>query len=306
MRSRLPKMSQLMAFHAVVKYGSINAAAKALNLAQPSLSRSIKELEELLNTQLVIRGSLGIALTPSGQSFATNTTMILEAMTRAIDQTYLLSGKTDTLVRFGASTISDRSVVQPALSSLMKEFPQCRIHVDDNPLERHIENLKNGFLDFAIGNAGCDVSLSDFIVEPLFDCRFYFVCAKGHPLEKTTHLSDLAEANWWITGQHRIMERENLEFKSFNLRKSLSTRSFILGSEMVINSGYIGLLSTVQIKKLGDKVSIIPINHFESIGHFVLVRPRNRPLTSVAERLITHMHQEANNYDWTLTNSSFL
>ena len=190
MKSRLPKMAQLEALNAIVKYGSINAAARALNIAQPSLSRSIKELEELLNTQLIIRGSMGISLTPAGESFATNSAMILESMTRAIDQTYLMSGKTDTLVRFGGSPISVRSVVRPALECLMDEFPNCRIHVDDNPIERHIKQLRNGFLDFAIGNGGSEVSLSEFIVEPLFECPFYITCVKGHPLENATHLSD--------------------------------------------------------------------------------------------------------------------
>jgi LysR family tdc operon transcriptional activator len=300
MKSRLPKMTQLVALNAIVKYGSINAAAKALNIAQPSLSRSIKELEELLNTQLVIRGSLGVTLTPAGESFATNSAMILEAMTRAIDQTYLMSGKTDTLVRFGGSPISARSVVRPALDYLMREFPNCRVHVDDNPIERHIEQLKNGFLDFAIGNGGSDVSFSDFIVEPLFDCPFYIACAKGHPLENATHLSELANANWWITGEHRVMERENFEFKAFNLRKSLSTRAFLLGSEMVLNNGYLALLSSVQIKNLIDHVSVIPIKNFECIGHYVLIRRKNTPLTSAAERLITHLHQVADSYEWSM------
>lgn len=300
MKSRLPKMTQLIALNAIVKYGSINAAAKALNIAQPSLSRSIKELEELLNTQLVIRGPLGITLTSAGESFATNSAMILEAMTRAIDQAYLMSGKTETLVRFGVSPISSRSVVRPALGYLMQEFPNCRVHIDDNPIERHIEQLKNGFLDFAIGNGGSNVSFADFIVEPLFDCPFYIACAKGHPLEKATHLSELVDANWWITGEHRVMERENLEFKTFNLRKSLSTRAFLLGSEMVLQNGYIALLSSVQIKKLINQVSIIPINNFECIGHYVLIRPKNTPLTSAAERLISHIHRMADSYDWAL------
>ena len=300
MKYRLPKMAQLIAFQAILKYGSINAAAKALNVAQPSLSRSIKELEGLLNTQLIVRGSLGVTLTPAGESFATNATMILEATSRAVDQAYLMSGKSDTLVRFGVSPISARSVVRPALRYLMQDYPNCRVHVDDNPIERHIEQLKNGFLDFAIGNGGSNVSLSDFIVEPLFDCPFYVTCAKGHPLENATHLSELSEANWWITGQHRVTERKNFEFKTFNLRKSLSTRAFLLGSEMVLKNQYLALLSTVQIKNLGDQISIIPIRNFESIGHYVLIRRKNTPLTSAAERLITYIHQAADNYRWLL------
>lgn len=300
MRTHLPKISQLIAFQAVVKYGSINAAAKVLNLAQPSVSRSIKELEDCVNTQLIVRGTLGIKLTPAGESFATHTSMLLETMTRAIDQTYLLSGKTDTLIRFGASIISARSIVRPSLGYLMREFPNCRVHFESGSLDRHIEQLKNGFLDFAIGNGNIMSSLSEFLVEPLFSCPFYIVCAKGNPLEKARHLEDLIDANWWITGHHCVEERQNLEFKTFNLRKSLSTKDFVLGFEMILNHGYIALLSSVQINSFRSSLSVIPIQNFESVGNFVLVRPRNRPLTTACDRFITHLKREAMNYKWNI------
>ncbi len=297
---RLPKMSQLVAFHAVVKHGSINAAAKSLNMAQPSLSRSIKELEELLNVQLIVRGSAGVTLTPSGVSFATNTSMILETTTRAIDESYMLSGKTDMLLRFGLSTITARSIAQPALTAFMREFPNCRFHVDDNPIERHMEQLKNGFLDFATGNASGDVSFAGVSVDPLFECPFYICCAKGHPLENARHLSELTNADWWITGEHRIMERENLEFKMFNLRRSMSTRAFIVGAELLLKNQFLALLSTVQIKSLGASVSVIPIENFNCIGRFSIFRAKNRPLTRAAERMIALMHIVADHYDFSL------
>ena len=51
---------------AVVREGTISAAAKALHVSQPSLSRQMKELEEELGAELFVRGNRRITLTEEG------------------------------------------------------------------------------------------------------------------------------------------------------------------------------------------------------------------------------------------------
>ena len=297
---RLPKISQLASLQAVVQYGSFNAAASALGMSQSALTRSIQELESVVGAQLVIRGKRGSTLTAAGVTFASHASLLLEGLTRAMNDAAQNGSGADQIVRFGVSPISAHSVTSPALGFMMKEFPQCRFHVDDNPIERNIEQLRNGFLDFAIGNLDSGVSLTDFDTEPLFECPFYIVCEKSNPLAGADSLRALKDANWWVTGEHRIMERKNLEFRLLNMRKSLSTRSFIVGMPMVLNNGYLALLSTVQINKYIDNLTILPIPNFESVGRFGIVRMKNVPLSAPAERLIAHLHYVAEHYDWAL------
>ena len=52
---------------AVAKAGSLNKAAEELFVAQPNLSRAIKELEKELGTVIFERTSKGISLTPDGE-----------------------------------------------------------------------------------------------------------------------------------------------------------------------------------------------------------------------------------------------
>ena len=51
---------------AVVREGTISAAAEALHVAQPSLSRQMKELEKELGAELFVRGNRRITLTEEG------------------------------------------------------------------------------------------------------------------------------------------------------------------------------------------------------------------------------------------------
>lgn len=79
-------LQQLNYFMEVVKHNSISRAAKALFIAQSSLSQSIKELEEELNITLLYRHSKGISLTSEGETFVTYAKAV-------IDQYSLLENK---------------------------------------------------------------------------------------------------------------------------------------------------------------------------------------------------------------------
>lgn len=54
---------------AVADSGSMNEAAKRLFLSQPSLSESIKELEEEIGISIFLRSNRGIQITPEGEEF---------------------------------------------------------------------------------------------------------------------------------------------------------------------------------------------------------------------------------------------
>jgi len=60
----------LSIFEAVARRGNVTAAAAALMISQPAVSRQIKQLERSLGTQLMVRGRRGIVLTDAGQVLA--------------------------------------------------------------------------------------------------------------------------------------------------------------------------------------------------------------------------------------------
>lgn len=60
---------QLKYITVIADMGSINEAAKALFLAQPSLSAAVRDLEKELGMEIFRRGSRGVSLTPEGEEF---------------------------------------------------------------------------------------------------------------------------------------------------------------------------------------------------------------------------------------------
>ncbi len=63
----MESLSQYHIFYTVAKNGSISAAANELFISQPAVSKSIKKLEELLQTTLFIRGRRGVKCTEDGR-----------------------------------------------------------------------------------------------------------------------------------------------------------------------------------------------------------------------------------------------
>lgn len=72
------RLQQLIYFEKIIEKGSINEAAKALYLTQPSLSNALKELENEMNVQLLVRNKQGIIPTAEGREFLIYVRQILD------------------------------------------------------------------------------------------------------------------------------------------------------------------------------------------------------------------------------------
>src|SRR5258707_14734155 len=73
---------QLACFVAVVDEGSFTRAARAIGIAQPSLSQHIRTLEEELNGRLIERLPRGVSLTPAGRALLPEARAAVRAVER--------------------------------------------------------------------------------------------------------------------------------------------------------------------------------------------------------------------------------
>ena len=63
------ELRQLRYFVAIAEYGSFQEAARRIHIAQPALSRQIKDLEDELRAELLVRHPRGISLSSAGRVF---------------------------------------------------------------------------------------------------------------------------------------------------------------------------------------------------------------------------------------------
>lgn len=153
-------------FLAVAREGNITAAANFLHLTQPTLSRQIRDLEEELGQQLLIRKSHRVALTPEGMLLRKRAEEILsmvdktEAEFSSMENTisgdiYIGGGETHTLHR-----------IAEIIKELRQSYPGIRVHLYSGNEEQVTERLDKGLLDFGILIQPADISKYNYINLP--------------------------------------------------------------------------------------------------------------------------------------------
>ena len=147
------KLHQLRAFNAVAEQGSIRSASRLLSLSQPAVTKAVKELEESLGTSLVQRGAKGAVLTHCGEAFYQRSRLILRELHLAQEDVRQHLDSTGGSVYIGVAASIAVSLMPEVVANFMKEFPEARIQVSDGQIQRHIQRLRQGEIDFCINTA---------------------------------------------------------------------------------------------------------------------------------------------------------
>jgi DNA-binding transcriptional LysR family regulator len=134
-------------FLAVMREGSLSAAARLLGMTQPSLGRHIRELEETLGVSLFARSPQGVsptdlahALLPHAQAMASASAALRRAATTRDDA---VAG----VVRIAASEVMGVEVLPPILAAFRERHPGVVMELS---LSNQAENLLRRDADIAV------------------------------------------------------------------------------------------------------------------------------------------------------------
>jgi DNA-binding transcriptional LysR family regulator len=174
------ELRHLTTFRAVLREGSFLRAARALRLAQPTVTLHIQELEEELGLALFDRTGRRRPLTAAGTLFGERALPILDAvdtLRRSIEE--LRQGKSG-WIRIGAIEPAASEHVTPLLGRLRRERPGLRIRLDVTGTQGVSRAVADGELDLGLCSAPpAELSL-DF--EPLFTEEMALLVPRGHRL----------------------------------------------------------------------------------------------------------------------------
>lgn len=137
-------------FLAVAREQSITNAAMALHITQPTLSRQLKELEEELGKQLLIRGNKRIALTEDGILFRKRAEEIVQLTEKTISEMQHSDDNIAGDISIGcAETDGLRTVIQ-TMMAIQKKYPNIHFHISSGDKQNVLEDLERGLIDFGI------------------------------------------------------------------------------------------------------------------------------------------------------------
>lgn len=169
------KLKQLSYFLTLAEYGSISAAANALNMAQPSLSENIAKLERQLDVKLAIRGSRGIQMTEAGMMLVNRGRDILDSVDHLVQDLRLLNGEPRGPVSVGFPPSLSLLLSVPLLETIQFEHQHIRLHIAEAMSGDILDWLANDRID-----VGCVYEISDsspYSFEPILTEELFLVAA---------------------------------------------------------------------------------------------------------------------------------
>nr|WP_144923933.1 LysR family transcriptional regulator [Paenibacillus bovis] len=230
---------------------NFSRAAERLYITQPSVSHSIKQLENELNVTLFHRVAKGVKLTDEGillYSQVKSAFYFLESGERQIAE---LNNLTHGELRFGSSDSLCKHYLLPHLGVFCNDYPKILLDVMHGTTPEIIRNVKNGRIDFGIIRLPYqDDSLTILETITVQDCfvvgpRYFELAQKEIPLNK---LKDYPI----ILFSKRSSSREFIqEFAKAGLGISFVTKQFV---QSELDNGLlkeVKLTETIPTRKIG-------------------------------------------------------
>lgn len=193
------RLNQLRDFVAVARSGSLRAAARDLGLAQPAITRSIRDLEHSLGAQLFVREARGVRLTPIGERMLPRASAILRDVQNARDEVRQFSGDIVGELVVGLSIASHMGVLGNVLEPFMRRWPGVRLRLIEGFLPTLAPDIISGTVDLYIGPVANPDGFPSLTFEKLFDNERMVIGRIDHPLSGARTLAELANAAWLTT-----------------------------------------------------------------------------------------------------------
>lgn len=159
----------LQYFLAVAREQSIIRAAESLHLSQPTLSTQIKNMEEELGKQLLIRGSKGsrkITLTEEGMILRKRAEEILDLVKKTENEIILSDSIIIGDIYIGAGETEGMRLLARTAGKLCIEYPGIHYHISSGNYNYVTENLDKGLLDFGLVFGNPDLKKYDSLPLP--------------------------------------------------------------------------------------------------------------------------------------------
>jgi DNA-binding transcriptional LysR family regulator len=157
-------------------------------------------LEAELHVPLLLRSSRGIKLSGHGERFLQRARLIDAEARRAVDEIAELRGEFEGALTIGASPTPSLTLLPQALVRFRGRYPRVQLRVIGGLYHDHLNSIRAGSMDLALGpipDRGVDAA---FKTEDLFYNSVVIAAREGHPMSDARSLKHLASCEWVVTG----------------------------------------------------------------------------------------------------------
>ena len=191
----------------IERTGSLSRASEALSLSQPALSKSLKEIEGMLNFEIFHRGPRGLQKTPQGALVIHGASLLLRELqhVRAEAEAAGADAGVAAVLRLGTSAFIAVSLLPPIIARLTGKVPPVAVRVREDSVPRLFEYLHAGRLDALVTLYDSNLMAStigrDVRFENILEEAYVVIAPAGHRLARARAVSweELAHFPWVLT-----------------------------------------------------------------------------------------------------------
>jgi DNA-binding transcriptional LysR family regulator len=143
-------VTRLRVLVAVARCGSVTAAARALNYAQPSVSHHLARLEAETGTKLIQRAGRGIRLTDAGRLLAERAAEVIGRLDAAENELAAYTGLRAGRLRLAAFPSALGTIVPAAAAILREHQPGVDLRLTEAEPPEALRMLRAGYVDVAL------------------------------------------------------------------------------------------------------------------------------------------------------------
>mgnify|MGYP001616018125 CR=1 FL=1 len=244
------KIRHLVLVTTILDAGGVAAAANHLRVTQPVVTRGLKEIEDVLGTQLFDRGPRGVTPTPAGLAFAQHARSVLAEIRASADHLNWLEEGSAGVVRVGTHTAGANLLLPQAIALLKRGRPRLLVSVHEATPDRLTNLLIAGEVDLTVGRLPAQPASGTRSIR-LHPEPIVIAVRAGHPLAgKRVPIGDLLASPWIFPGATTGLRRE--------LDESFSKLGLGLPADLIESSS---IATTRGLLLESDLVAAVPALH---------------------------------------------
>ena len=270
-------MKQALYFKTIAQYGTITAAAKQLYISQPSLSQTLRQIEDEVGTPLFDRSTSPFHLTYAGERYLKAVEAMLDIETRLKEEIESIRRDDGGCLRLGISVTRAMQVLPDVIPIFTKAYPNVTIELTEAASASLEGLLQKGQIDLAL--AALEANEANIAYELIEKESIGILAGKDSQLAQLvpsgTPISlEMVEKEAFVSldTSHSSRIIQDRLFRRYNIRPKilLETSSLEVARRVALKSGACMVLPDVYADEFvfNSGGAFYPLKDYENHRHF--------------------------------------
>ena len=265
------ELRHLRYFVAVAEELNFTKAAQRMCTVQPSLSQQIKDLEQEVGMQLLMRTNRKVELTAEGQAFLKEARLSLEHAEKAMIDARQIAQLSKEQLNIGFVPVAEMKVFPYIMPNIRAQFPELKIHFHSLMDVDQISAVRKGEIDIAFTRyveESPDIESVQIFTEPLA-----LIVPKNSPVAEQRHISikNMNNQDFIISDEHSSPELYRI-IQDFFKQNKLNVNLVQHSTNILLNVNLVGM---------GVGWSLVPSYVIPLLGDKILVKSTVEPLPTI-------------------------